>query len=94
MKLLSWLLKFTVLCTIAIVGGYYAAEALVKEDMARVAKLEQHFYELALNRAPAPPQGLRLQPEALAVPKTTVFKDVSESTGMGYDKRKAERRGK
>ena len=94
MKLLCWLLKFLLICAIAIVGGKYAAEAWIAEDAARVAKLERHFYEVALARSPLPPQNVRPNYGDLSEPKTRAFQDVSTSTGMGYDKRKAERRGR
>ena len=90
MRILSWLLKFALMSAISVGGAYYAVEAWITEDNTRVAKLEEKFYELALNRAPAPPQGLRLQPEDLAVPKTRVFTDASTSTGI--EKQNAKRR--
>ena len=90
MRLLSWLVKFAVMAAIAIVMVYYGLEAWIVEDNIRVAKLEQHFYELALNRAPAPPQNVRMQPKELAQPKTQVFQDMSTSTVI--EKQNAKRR--
>ena len=67
--------------------AYYFADAYVREDTARVEKLAQHIYDVALNReratvepstTPAPPG-----PSDLAEPKVRYFQDSSERTKRG-----------
>jgi hypothetical protein len=73
-----------------------AADAWIKEDIARVEKLKQHLYEVAYARAtvgPAAPTGVRPNYGEPSEPKVRLFQDVGRSvtSGMGYDARKRER---
>ena len=78
------LLVQVAICAVVIgTVAYYFADALVREDTARVEKLAQHIYDVALNReratvepttTPAPPK-----PSDLAQPKVTHFQDASET---------------
>jgi hypothetical protein len=57
-----------------------AADAWIKEDVARVEKLKQHIYDVAYGRAtagPAAPTGVRPNYGDLSEPKTRVFADTS-----------------
>ena len=72
---------------IAIVAGIltlialFAVDAYIADEDARVAKLQQHLYDVALGRGtygPAAPTGLRLAPTDKAQPKVTYFQDASE----------------
>jgi hypothetical protein len=82
----------------AIIGivALVAADAWVKEDILRVEKLKQHFYDVAYAHAvtgPAAPIGLKPNFGALSEPKTRAFQDAgrSSTSGMSFDKRKKER---
>ena len=81
--------------TIGIVA-LVAADAWMKEDVARVEKLKQHVYDVAYGRAtvgPAAPTGVRPNYGEPSEPKVRVFQDAGRksTTGMGYDARRAER---
>jgi hypothetical protein len=56
-----------------------AADAWIKEDIARVEKLKQHFYDIAYSRVEGPkaPAGLKPNYGAPSEPKTRVFADTS-----------------
>jgi uncharacterized membrane protein len=67
--------------------AFYFAEAWIAEDTARVEKLAQHIYDVALNReratvepstTPAPPD-----PTDLAEPKVRYFQDASQPQRKG-----------
>jgi hypothetical protein len=68
----------TIIFVVCVALGYLFARAFIIEDVARVEKLERHFYGLALDRAPAPPQNVRPNFYDLAEPKTKVFQDASQ----------------
>ena len=79
---LVYIFQWPVVCIVLIALALLGARACVIEDKARRVKLEQHIEELTLREvpdvtAPKPPVGLRLNPNDLAVPKTTVFQDAS-----------------
>jgi hypothetical protein len=67
---------FTIIGIVALV----AADAWMKEDIARVEKLKQHLYDVAYSRAtvgPTAPTGVRPNYGDLSEPKTRVFADTS-----------------
>ena len=98
-RLEDYLITFfqvAIVATIIGIVALVAADAWMKEDIARVEKLKQHFYDVAYSRAtlgPAAPTGVRPNYGDLAEPRTRVFQDASrsETSGMGYDLRKKER---
>ena len=74
---------FQVAIVAAIIGivALVAADAWMKEDIARVEKLKKHVYEVAYGRAtygPAAPAEVRPNHGDLAKPKVTHFQDASE----------------
>ena len=88
--------QFAIVATIIGIVALVAADAWMKEDIARVEKLKQHFYDVAYSRAaagPAAPTGVRPNYGEPSEPRTRVFQDASrsETSGMGYDLRKKER---
>ena len=76
-----WFVQFCIVAVILVAVAYYGAHAWIAEDDARVAKLEQHLYDIAMGRGtygPEAPTGVRLAPGDLAEPRTRVFQDVSQ----------------
>ena len=66
--------------------SFYFAEAWVVEDTARVERLAQHIYDVALNReratvAPAAPMNVRPNYGDLAQPKVRYFQDAAKRGG-------------
>ena len=89
-------MQVAIVATILGIVAIVAVDAWVEEDIARVQKLKQHFYDVAHARAtvgPAAPTGVRPNYGDLSEPKVRHFQDASRSatTGMGYDARRAER---
>jgi len=73
-------LQFIIVATILGIVALVAVDAWVEEDIARVANLKKHFYEVAYGRAtvgPAAPTGVRPNYGDLSEPKTRVFADTS-----------------
>lgn len=73
-------LQVAIVATIIGIGALVAVDAWVEEDIARVQKLKQHFYDVAYSRAtlgPRAPAGVRPNYGDLAEPKTRVFADTS-----------------
>lgn len=63
-----------------------AADAWMKEDIARVEKLKQHFYDVAMSTDVSPPKaptGVKPNYGALSEPKTRVFADASQKKQGG-----------
>ena len=82
----------TIIGIVALVG----VNAWILEDTERVAKLKQHFYDVAYSRAtvvPAAPTGVRPNYGEPSEPKVRYFQDAGRNTttGMGYDARRSER---
>ena len=75
------LLVQVAICAVVIgTVAYYFADAWVREDTARVSKLQKHLYEVAYSRAtvaPAAPTGVRPNYGDMSTPKTQVFADTS-----------------
>jgi hypothetical protein len=80
--------QVAIVATIIGIVALVAADAWMKEDIARVEKLKQHIYDVAYGRAtvgPAAPTGVRPnygessepKPTDLAKPKVTYFQDAS-----------------
>ena len=80
--------QVAIVTMILFIVALVAADAWMKEDIARVAKLKQHVYEVAYGRAtmgPAAPTGVRPnygessepKPTDKAKPKVTYFQDAS-----------------
>ena len=71
--------QFAIVATIIGIGAMWAADAWMREDVARVEKLKQHFYDLAYSRVEGPkaPTGVRPNYGAPSEPKTRVFADTS-----------------
>jgi hypothetical protein len=89
-------LQVAIVATIIGIGAMWAADAWMREDIARVEKLKQHLYDVAYARAtvgPAAPTGVRPNYGEPSEPRVRLFQDVGRSvtTGMGYDTRKRER---
>jgi hypothetical protein len=73
-------LQGAIVTIILVIVALVAVDAFIKEDDARIAKLRQHFYDVAYSRStvgPAAPTGLKTNYGALAEPKTRVFADTS-----------------
>ena len=75
-------LQVAIVATIIGIVALVAADAWMKEDIARVEKLRKHFYEVALSTStdvtpPKPPTGVKPNYGDLAEPKTRVFQDSS-----------------
>ena len=76
-------LQVAIVTLILTIVALVAVDAWVEEDIARVQKLKQHFYDVAYSRAtvgPAAPTGVKPNYGALAEPKTRVFADASSKT--------------
>lgn len=89
-------LQVAIAALILTIVALVAADAWVKEDLLRVEKLKQHFYDVAYAHAatgPAAPAGLKPNFGEPSEPKTRVFQDAgrTETSGMSFDKRKKER---
>jgi len=56
-----------------------AVDAWIKEDDARIAKLQQHLYDIALRHDPVP--AAPPKPTDLAEPKVRYFQDASQPKG-------------
>lgn len=71
--------QVAIVATIIGIGAMWAVDAWVTEDDARVAKLKQHFWDLAYSRVEGPkaPTGLKPNYGASSEPKTRVFADAS-----------------
>ena len=91
-----WIVEFIAVVAVIIFIAKVGVDALIKEDIIRVEKLQQHQYDVALRTGsystPAAPSGLkpnygesstRPRPEDLAVPKTRMFQDASERQKKG-----------
>jgi hypothetical protein len=72
---LQWAICFLVIFIIAM----FAVDALIIEDDARISKLNQHLYDIALRHDPVPAGPP--QPTDKAVPKTRMFQDSSQPKG-------------
>jgi hypothetical protein len=71
-----------ILTIVAMVG----VDAWVEEDIARVDKLQKHFYDVAMSTDVSPPKaptGVKPNYGALAEPKTRVFADASQKKQGG-----------
>jgi hypothetical protein len=79
----DFLIAFFQFAIVAIIIGFVAmvaVDAFIKEDIARVDKLQKHFYDVAMSTDVSPPKaptGVRPNYGALAEPKTRVFADTS-----------------
>jgi len=72
--------QFAIVTTILGIVALVAADAWMKEDIARVEKLKQHFYDVAMSTDVSPPKaptGVKPNYGALSEPKTRVFADTS-----------------
>lgn len=82
--------QVVIVALIIFVGALFGVNAWMREDIARVAKLKQHFYEVSLSTStdvtpPKPPAGVKPnygessapKPTDLAKPKVTYFQDTS-----------------
>jgi hypothetical protein len=72
--------QVAIVATIIGIVAFVAAEAWTKEDIARVEKLQKHFYDVAYSRATlgtAAPTGVRPNYGDNSEPKTRVFADAS-----------------
>lgn len=72
--------QVAIVATIIGIVALVAAEAWIKEDIARVEKLKQHVYDVAYGKAtygPAAHTGVRPNYGDLAEPRTKVFQDAS-----------------
>ena len=90
------ILQVAIVATIIGIVALVAADAWMREDIARVEKLKRHFYEVSMSRdaaVPAHPTGVRPNYGEPSEPRTRVFQDtgISVTSGMGYDLRKKER---
>lgn len=77
--LLISVFQVAIVATIIGIVALVAADAWMKEDIARVEKLKQHIYDVAYGKAtygPATPTGVRPNYGDLAEPKTRVFQDA------------------
>ena len=72
---LQWAICFLVIFILAM----FAVDALIAEEDSRVARLQQHLYDIALRHDPVP--AAPPQPTDLAVPKTRMFQDSSQPKG-------------
>ena len=72
---LQWAICFLVIFIIAM----FAVDALISEEDSRVARLQQHLYDIALRHDPVP--AVPPQPTDLAKPKVTHFQDASQPKG-------------
>lgn len=90
------ILQVAIVATIIGIIALVAADAWMREDIARVDKLKRHFYEVSMSRyaaGPSAPTGVRPNYGEPSEPRTHVFRDAGSSvtSGMGYDIRKKER---
>ena len=88
--------QLAIVTTIIGIVAMVAADAWMKEDIARVDKLQKHFYDIAMSTDVSPPRaptGVKPNYGEPSEPKVRVFQDASRkaTTGMGYDARRAER---
>lgn len=63
-----------------------AADAWIKEDIARVQKLKRHFYEVSMSvdaAGPAAPTGVRPNYGEPSEPKVRHFQDASRRKDIG-----------
>jgi hypothetical protein len=75
-------MQVAIVATILGIVALVAVDAWVEEDIARVQKLKQHFYDVAYSRAtvgPAAPTGVRPNYGEPSEPKTKVFQDASDA---------------
>jgi hypothetical protein len=72
-------LQVTICTLILLIIALYAAYAWIAEDDARIAKLQQHLYDIALRHDPVP--AAPPKPTDLAKPKVTYFQDSSQPKG-------------
>jgi hypothetical protein len=73
-------MQVAIVATILGIVALVAVDAWVEEDILRVQKLKQHFYDVAYSRAtvgPATPTGVRPNYGDKSEPKTRVFADTS-----------------
>ena len=72
--------QVAIVATIIGIVALVAVDAWVEEDILRVQKLKQHFYDLAMSTDVSPPRaptGVRPNYGDLSEPKTRVFADTS-----------------
>jgi hypothetical protein len=69
-------LQWAICCLVIFILALVAVEAWVAEDNARVVKLQQHLYDIALRHDPVP--AAPPKPTDLAEPKVRYFQDSSQ----------------
>ena len=72
--------QVAIVATIIGIVALVAADAWMKEDIARVEKLKRHFYDVSMSTDVSPPKaptGVKPNYGAPAAPKTRVFADAS-----------------
>jgi hypothetical protein len=72
--------QVAIVATIIGIVALVAADAWMKEDIARVEKLKRHFYDVAMSTDVSPPKaptGVKPNYGAPSEPKTRVFADAS-----------------
>ena len=72
--------QVAIVATIIGIVALVAADAWMKEDIARVEKLKQHFYDVSMSTDVSPPRaptGVKPNYGAPSEPKTRVFADAS-----------------
>jgi uncharacterized UPF0146 family protein len=78
--------QVAIVATIIGIVALVAADAWMKEDIARVYKLKQHFYDVAMSTDVSPPRaptGVKPNYGDLSEPKTRVFADASQKKQGG-----------
>ena len=80
-ELLTVSVQGAIVALILFVVAMVAVEAWEKEDVARVEKLQKHFYALAISRetlGPAAHTGVRPNFGESSEPKTNTYQDASQ----------------
>jgi hypothetical protein len=73
------ILQVAIVTLILTIIAFVAADAWIKEDDARIAKLQQHLYDIALRHDPVP--AAPPKPTDKAEPKVRYFQDASQPKG-------------
>jgi hypothetical protein len=72
-------LQWAICCLVIFIIAMFAVDALIAEEDSRVARLQQHLYDIALRHDPVP--AAPPKPTDLAKPKVTYFQDSSQPKG-------------
>ena len=72
-------LQWAICCLVIFIIAMFAVDALIAEEDSRVARLQQHLYDIALRHDPVP--AAPPKPTDLAEPKVRYFQDASQPKG-------------